>query len=121
MEGKMEGLREDGRIKGGVLTVGLILMFGIAVVTDEFLDFSASRGNDLRGIQGMKSGCKWCLCTNRWKEAMEAAKGTDDPVVPKSVYTPSLSHLYYTHPTRLPLMPIVSTTVIFSTVKLVFG
>lgn len=37
-----------------------------AQVTDEFLDFSASRGNDLRkGIQGMKGGCKWCLCVSR--------------------------------------------------------
>ncbi|MCJ1253659.1 hypothetical protein MMC24_001471 [Lignoscripta atroalba] len=54
-----------------------------AVVTDEFLDFSASRGNDLRQIPGMKGGCKWCLCTNRWKEAVDARKSDDDPVVPK--------------------------------------
>ncbi|MCJ1350224.1 MAG: hypothetical protein MMC33_000205 [Icmadophila ericetorum] len=53
-----------------------------AVVTDEFLTFSASRGNDLRTI-GLTGGCKWCLCTNRWKEAMLVAKGSDDPVVPK--------------------------------------
>ena len=53
------------------------------VVTTEFLDFSASRGNDLRSIPGMRDGCKWCLCVNRWKEAMEARKDDDDPVVPK--------------------------------------
>ena len=41
------------------------------VVTDEFLQFSASRGNDLRQI-GLTSGTKWCLCTNRWKEAVDA-------------------------------------------------
>ncbi|KAI1103365.1 hypothetical protein F4804DRAFT_310209 [Jackrogersella minutella] len=41
------------------------------VVTDEFLDFSASRGNDLRSI-GLKGGCKWCLCTARWHEAYQA-------------------------------------------------
>jgi len=52
------------------------------VVTDEFLDFSASRGNDLRKI-GLTGGCKWCLCTSRWKEAVDARKGDDDPVVPK--------------------------------------
>ena len=57
-----------------------------AVVTDEFLDFSASRGNDLRQIPGMKGGCKWCLCTNRWKEAVDARKSDDDPVVPKYVF-----------------------------------
>ena len=55
------------------------------VLTKEFLDFSASRGNNLRSI-GLEPGCKWCLCTARWKEAMEAAKSKDDPVVPKFVY-----------------------------------
>ena len=54
------------------------------VLTKEFLDFSASRGNNLRSI-GLEPGCKWCLCTARWKEAMEAAKGPNDPVVPKCV------------------------------------
>lgn len=55
------------------------------VLTKEFLDFSASRGNNLRSI-GLEPGCKWCLCTARWKEAMDAAKGQDDPVVPKWVF-----------------------------------
>lgn len=36
-----------------------------AEVTDEFLDFSAKQGNDLRPIPGMKGGCKWCLCATR--------------------------------------------------------
>lgn len=54
----------------------------VGLLTNEFLDFSASRGNNLREI-GLTGGCKWCLCTARWKEAMEAAKSPDDPVVPK--------------------------------------
>ena len=57
------------------------------VLTKEFLDFSASRGNNLRSI-GLEPGCKWCLCTARWKEAVDAAKGPDDPVVPK--YVPNI-------------------------------
>lgn len=52
------------------------------LLTREFLDFSASRGNNLRSI-GLEPGCKWCLCTARWKEAVNARKGDDDPVVPK--------------------------------------
>lgn len=36
-----------------------------AEVTDEFLDYSAKQGNDLRPIPGMKGGCKWCLCVSR--------------------------------------------------------
>lgn len=42
-------------------------------MTDEFLDFSASQGNDLRGGgAGITAGCKWCLCTGRWLEAFRA-------------------------------------------------
>lgn len=43
-----------------------------AEVTEEFLDFTARQGNDLRSIGGMKGGCKWCLCASRWLEAFEA-------------------------------------------------
>ncbi|KAI9682230.1 MAG: hypothetical protein M1817_000284 [Caeruleum heppii] len=53
-----------------------------AEVTEEFLDFSASQGNNLRSI-GLTGGCKWCLCVERWKEALKARKNDDDPVVPK--------------------------------------
>ena len=63
----------------------LTVVLNLGVLTKEFLDFSASRGNNLRSI-GLEPGCKWCLCTARWKEAMEAAKGADDPVVPKYVH-----------------------------------
>ena len=88
------------RIRGIMLLLVLTLSFlhcsdlvlwangsipAIGVLSKEFLDFSASRGNNLRSI-GLEPGCKWCLCTARWKEAMEAAKGADDPVVPKFVF-----------------------------------
>ncbi|KAI1636077.1 hypothetical protein F4809DRAFT_406092 [Biscogniauxia mediterranea] len=43
-----------------------------AVVTDEFLDYSASRGNDLRSGLGLRGGCRWCLCSARWLEAYRA-------------------------------------------------
>jgi uncharacterized protein (DUF2237 family) len=43
------------------------------VVTEEFLDFSASQGNNLRAA-GLSEGCKWCLCTSRWLEAFQAFK-----------------------------------------------
>lgn len=57
------------------------------LLTDEFLDFSASQGNDLRKqVPGLKGGFKWCLCAHRWKEAFDAAQGNvSDPRVPKSV------------------------------------
>lgn len=49
-----------------------------AVMTDEFLQFSLSRGNDLITerpefvFPGLKPGDKWCLCATRWLEAYEA-------------------------------------------------
>lgn len=48
------------------------------VLTGEFLNFSASRGNDLAaprpefGFPGLKPGDQWCLCAMRWQEAKEA-------------------------------------------------
>ena len=47
-------------------------------ITNEFLNFSASKGNDLispnpmYNFPGLKAGDKWCLCALRWLEAFEA-------------------------------------------------
>jgi uncharacterized protein len=49
-----------------------------AVVTDEFLQYSKSQGNDLispyplSGFPGLKAGDVWCLCALRWREAYDA-------------------------------------------------
>lgn len=46
-------------------------------VTQEFLEYSRFRGNDLStprpeyGFEGLKSGDHWCLCAARWREAEE--------------------------------------------------
>ena len=53
------------------------------VVTDEFLDFSASKGYDLRQQAGLKSGQKWCLCASRWLEAFNARVNDADQKVPR--------------------------------------
>ena len=56
-----------------------------AKVTQEFLDFSLARGNDLvtprpeHRFVGLQAGDRWCLCAMRWKEALEA--GVAPPVV----------------------------------------
>lgn len=47
-----------------------------AVMTEDFLHFSASKGNDLStpipeyGFPGLKAGDRWCLCVLRWVEAL---------------------------------------------------
>lgn len=49
-----------------------------ACMTAEFLEFSAAAGNDLStprpefGFPGLKPGDRWCLCADRWREALQA-------------------------------------------------
>ena len=49
-----------------------------ARVTQEFLVFSLQKGNDLMTprpeyrFAGLSAGDRWCLCANRWKEALAA-------------------------------------------------
>lgn len=56
-----------------------------ARVTQEFLVFSLQKGNDLMTprpeyrFTGLSVGDRWCLCANRWKEALAA--GVAPPVV----------------------------------------
>ena len=52
---------------------------GVCVVlTIEFLLFSRRRGNDLStprpefDFPGLQPGNRWCLCSSRWQEALEA-------------------------------------------------
>ena len=49
-----------------------------ALITNEFLQFTRSRGNDLitprNGFPGLKAGDKWCVCALRWLEAYRAGK-----------------------------------------------
>jgi uncharacterized protein len=54
-------------------------------VTNEFLAFSFSSGNDLStphreyGFEGLAAGDRWCVCAARWLEASEA--GFAPPVI----------------------------------------
>jgi uncharacterized protein (DUF2237 family) len=65
-----------------------------ARVTDAFLVFSTARGNDLvtprpeYRFAGLKAGDRWCLCANRWREALEA--GVAPPVVLESTHLSAL-------------------------------
>jgi uncharacterized protein (DUF2237 family) len=67
------GSCETGPDDRGVHTV-------CAVLTDEFLEFTKSKGNDLSsplpqfGFPGLKAGQRWCLCAARWLEAERAGR-----------------------------------------------
>ena len=48
-----------------------------AQMTADFLRYSKAQGNDLstptpsHGFTGLKPGDRWCLCVERWKEALD--------------------------------------------------
>ncbi len=72
----LTGFWRNGCCSSGVEDSGTHTL--CAIVTDEFLRFSKSRGNDLSTprpeyqFQGLVAGNKWCLCVSRWLEAWEA-------------------------------------------------
>jgi len=72
----MTGFFRDGCCQTGAGDVGLHVV--CAVMTDDFLQFSRARGNDLSTpvpeyqFPGLQAGDRWCLCAARWKEAFDA-------------------------------------------------
>jgi len=69
----LTGFFRDGCCKTNADDIGTHVV--CAIMTEEFLEFSRSRGNDLStpmpewGFPGLKPGDQWCLCAVRWKEA----------------------------------------------------
>lgn len=70
------GFFRDGYCNTGKQDVGTHVV--CAIVTQEFLDYTLSKGNDLStprpefDFPGLKPGDGWCLCVSRWKEAYDA-------------------------------------------------
>lgn len=79
----MTGFYRDGCCETGPTDTGTHVL--CAVMTAEFLAFTASRGNDLstaspaHRFPGLAPGDRWCLCITRWAEAQGA--GVAPPVV----------------------------------------
>ena len=76
-----------------------------AEVTDKFLEFTKDRGNDLispsKSFPGLKDGDNWCLCANRWREALISAENNKD-LKPEDV--PKIN-VNATHEKTLDLVP----------------
>lgn len=94
----MTGYYRDGFCSTGYEDYGVHVV--CAEVTQDFLAYTKSQGNDLSTplpdpstFPGLKPGDKWCLCASRWKEAYEAGQA------PKVV-------LNATHEKALEFMPI---------------
>lgn len=77
----LTGWFRDGKCSAGADDSGVHVV--CAKLTDEFLSFTKSKGNDLvtpRGaFPGLRAGQQWCLCAARWGEAERA--GFAPPVV----------------------------------------
>lgn len=88
----MTGFFRDGCCRTGPDDYGKHVV--CAEVTEEFLIFSKSSGNDLSTpvpefeFPGLKPGDRWCLCVLRWKEALEA--GVAPPVLLSSTHESAL-------------------------------
>ena len=74
----MTGFYRDGFCRTGGIDYGAHTV--CAVMTEEFLEFTVKVGNDLvtpvpeYQFPGLKVGDRWCLCVERWKEALIAGK-----------------------------------------------
>ena len=91
----MTGVYRDGCCNTGMNDRGTHTV--CAVVTDEFLQFSKSRGNDLTqdyppaNFKGLVAGDKWCLCVSRWVEAYQA--GVAPPVILEATHMKTLDYV----------------------------
>ena len=72
----MTGFYRDGCCNTAAGDVGTHTV--CSIMTDEFLEYSKSKGNDLItprpefDFPGLKAGDAWCLCALRWEEARQA-------------------------------------------------
>ena len=91
----MTGYYRDGKCNTGGGDFGAHTV--CAQLTEEFLQFTKSNGNDLMtpvpefNFPGLKPGDCWCLCASRWKEAMDA--GVAPPVVLAATHALTLEYV----------------------------
>lgn len=91
----MTGFRRDGMCDTDGTDMGVHVV--CARVTESFLSYTKSRGNDLTtpaphyNFPGLKPGDCWCLCASRWKEALNA--GMAPPVILASTHEKTLEYV----------------------------
>ena len=91
----LTGFYRNGSCETGPEDLGLHIV--CATMTEAFLEFSVQRGNDLvtplpaMGFPGLKPGDRWCLCVQRWAEALQA--GVAPPVHLEATHILALEHV----------------------------
>ena len=89
------GFYRDGKCNTGGGDFGAHII--CSQLTEEFLEFTKSRGNDLStpvrpfDFPGLKPGDHWCLCAARWKEALDA--GVAPPVILSTTHALALEYV----------------------------
>ena len=91
----MTGFVRDGLCHTGPQDVGSHTV--CVKMTDAFLQYSLSRGNDLvtaapeYDFPGLQEGDRWCMCATRWLEAAE--DGVAPPVVLEATHERALKYI----------------------------
>lgn len=93
----LTGYFRDGVCRTGPTDSGRHVV--CAIMTDAFLSFTRSRGNDLSTprpeyqFPGLRPGDGWCLCALRWREALEA--GVAPPVKLEATHKKALEFVRF--------------------------
>jgi len=91
----MTGFLRDGFCNTSHIDYGTHVV--CAIITDDFLSFTKSKGNDLvtpmpeYEFPGLKKGDRWCLCALRWKAAYEA--GMAPPLKLEATHEKALKYI----------------------------
>lgn len=107
----MTGAYRDGCCNTGVNDRGTHTV--CAVVTNDFLQFSKTRGNDLTmdyppsNFKGLVAGDKWCLCVSRWIEAYQA--NLAPPIILKATHIKTLEYISLDELIKFEYTPLKST------------
>ena len=95
----MTGFFRDGCCHTGPQDAGSHTV--CSIMTEEFLAFSKSVGNDLStprpefDFAGLRAGDRWCLCAARWEQAR--LSGAAPKVVLEATNQAALSHVELEH------------------------
>jgi uncharacterized protein (DUF2237 family) len=91
----LTGFYRDGCCHTGPEDAGTHVL--CARVSAAFLEFSLRQGNDLISprpewrFAGLRPGDRWCLCVNRWLEAL--SEGVAPPVVLECTHANTLAYV----------------------------
>lgn len=91
----LTGFYRDGCCNTGDEDLGVHTV--CAVMTEDFLKLTLEQGNDLItpvpefGFPGLRIGDRWCVCAERWAEALDF--GVAPPVVLEATHEATLNYI----------------------------